>query len=113
MIKMSNIEGCTTFEIQHIKKIEADKIGYDVKKLQLELKNKVLKNIEKFTIWDYYVKTALMSNLRCSHAHVRTRNEVVGSKQKIFAQKGRGKARAKNKQSPLFRGGGAIFGPTK
>lgn len=39
------------------------------------------------------------------------RNEVVGSTRKIKKQKGTGTARAGSLNSPVFRGGGTIFGP--
>ena len=40
------------------------------------------------------------------------RAEIVGSTRKIKKQKGTGTARAGSIKSPIFRGGGRIFGPT-
>jgi large subunit ribosomal protein L4 len=44
-------------------------------------------------------------------AHVKTRFEVHGSHKKLYPQKGSGRARVGNKQSPVRRGGGKTFGP--
>ncbi|MCO4746319.1 MAG: 50S ribosomal protein L4 [Proteobacteria bacterium] len=43
---------------------------------------------------------------------VKGRAEVSGSGKKPFRQKGTGSARAGHKRSPIWRGGGAVFGPT-
>ena len=44
-------------------------------------------------------------------ANTKWRDEVHGSHRKVHPQKGTGKARAGDKQSPIRRGGGAAFGP--
>lgn len=44
-------------------------------------------------------------------ASSKTRYEVAGSHRKMRPQKGTGRARAGNRQSPIFRGGGKTFGP--
>ncbi len=41
----------------------------------------------------------------------KTRNEISGSTRKLKKQKGTGTARAGSIKSPVFRGGGTIFGP--
>lgn len=45
-----------------------------------------------------------------THA-AKTRSEVKGSTQKIYRQKGTGRARHGAKKAPLFRGGGVAHGP--
>ena len=43
---------------------------------------------------------------------VKTRSEVKGSSKKLHKQKGTGGARKGNLRSPIYKGGGSIFGPT-
>jgi large subunit ribosomal protein L4 len=59
-----------------------------------------------------YVKSYL-SGIRANTARVKNRTEVSGGGKKPKAQKGSGAARWGSKRSPLFVGGGQIFGPTK
>lgn len=58
-----------------------------------------------------YVKSYL-SSLRANTARVKNRSEVSGGGKKPKAQKGSGGARWGSKRSPLFVGGGQIFGPS-
>jgi len=48
---------------------------------------------------------------RRGSACAKTRSEVAGSSHKPWRQKGTGHARSGSKKSPLWRGGGTIFGP--
>lgn len=52
-----------------------------------------------------------MANKRQGTHKSKERNEISGSSKKIKKQKGTGSARAGNIKSPLFRGGGRVFGP--
>ncbi len=56
---------------------------------------------------------AQMANARQVLAHTKTRGEVRGGGKKPWKQKGTGRARAGTIRSPLWKGGGIIFGPTK
>jgi len=58
-----------------------------------------------------YVKSYLAS-LRANTARVKNRSEVSGGGKKPKAQKGSGGARWGSLRSPLFVGGGQVFGPS-
>lgn len=56
------------------------------------------------------VKQFLAAQRQGTHK-VKTRMEVKGSSKKLHRQKGTGGSRKGNLRSPLFKGGGTIFGP--
>lgn len=57
------------------------------------------------------VIVAYRAALRAGTASTLTKGEVAGSNRKPWAQKGLGRARAGYRQSPIWRGGGVVFGP--
>lgn len=68
-----------------------------------------LKTINEPSIYES-VKNYL-TNQRQGNASAKTRAEVSGSGAKPWKQKGTGRARAGSKRSPVWRGGGVVFGP--
>ena len=54
---------------------------------------------------------AYRANRRTGSANTKTRAEVAGNNKKIYRQKGTGNARHGDHQSPIFVGGGVVFGP--
>src|SRR6266705_4970659 len=54
---------------------------------------------------------AYRANQRMGTACTKTVGEVAGTNKKPWRQKGTGRARAGSFQSPLWRGGGVVFGP--
>lgn len=60
------------------------------------------------------LKEAVVSyqaNQRQGNASTRGRSEVKGSNKKPYRQKHTGRARAGDRKSPIWRGGGTVFGP--
>jgi len=57
------------------------------------------------------VVTAMRANRRSGTANTKTRAEVKASSKKPWRQKGTGRARAGTTASPIWRGGGVVFGP--
>jgi len=64
---------------------------------------------EAFSVW----VRQLLLNSRQGTVYSKTRAEVCRTGKKPWKQKGTGRARAGTARSPLWRGGGVIFGPQK
>lgn len=67
----------------------------------IEVKPSVLHSVVKMQL----------ANRRAGTASVKNRSDVKGSRRKLFRQKGTGRARRGDANSPLLRGGGVVFGP--
>lgn len=59
----------------------------------------------------HQVVTAILASRRRGTADTKTRGEVSGGGKKPWRQKGTGRARAGSIRSPLWKGGGSVFGP--
>lgn len=68
-----------------------------------------LKEINQTVIHDAVVVD--MANRRQATAKIKKRHEVSGGGKKPFRQKGTGRARAGSSVSPIWVGGGTVFGP--
>ena len=77
---------------------------------QIELQGSVF-GVEPNTHVMYLALKRQLNNARAGLASAKTRAEVSGGGKKPWKQKGTGRARAGSLRSPLFRGGGVIFGP--
>jgi 50S ribosomal protein L4, bacterial/organelle len=82
----------------------AEKIG------EIEL-NDQLFGVEVNTGILHEVVCMQRANRRSGNACTKTRGEVSGGGAKPWRQKGTGRARSGSRTSPLWRGGGTVFGP--
>ena len=87
-----------------IKNIEGKKLG------ELEVKFPLIEN-GKGTQAVHDVVVAYQAAQRSGTACTKNVGEVSGSNKKPWRQKGTGRARAGSHQSPLWVGGGVVFGP--
>jgi len=86
-----------------------DKNGKDSKK-KVKLSDSIF-GIEPNDHAIYLDVKQYLANQRQGTSKSKERAEITGSTRKIKKQKGTGTARAGSIKSPLFRGGGTVFGP--
>lgn len=77
---------------------------------EMQLSDKVFgEQINEAVIHEVVVNQ--MANQRVGTSSTKSRGEVRGGGRKPWRQKGTGRARAGSRRSPLWRGGGVVFGP--
>ncbi len=88
--------------------MKIDVFEFDNKVGQIDLSVLTSKSSEAVV---YRAVVATLANRRQGTASTLTKSEVRGGGKKPWRQKGLGRARAGSIRSPLWRGGGVIFGP--
>lgn len=93
------------------KSIEYDLLGINGEKLNSKhtLALNILENSGNYLIHKDILRHNQLQ--RQSTSSTKTRSEVRGGGRKPWKQKGTGRARAGSNRSPLWKGGGTIFGP--
>jgi large subunit ribosomal protein L4 len=86
---------------------------FDIDGKQLDVNHEITLNISE-TAGNYLLHRDFLrhsSSLRQGTVSTKTKSEVRGGGRKPWKQKGTGRARAGSNRSPLWKGGGVIFGP--
>ena len=88
-------------QVYNINKEKVGDISLNDELFGVEVKSHILHDIVRMQ----------RANRRSGNACTKTRVEVAGSSAKPWRQKGTGRARAGSRRSPIWRGGGTVFGP--
>ena len=93
--------------------MKADTFDQQGKKISQVLLPKEIFEVKMNQDLVHQVVVSQMANRRQVIAHTKSRAEVRGGGRKPWRQKGTGRARHGSTRSPIWRGGGITFGPTK
>jgi large subunit ribosomal protein L4 len=88
-------------------------IPFDINGNQLDANHELMLNVSE-TTGNYLLHKDVVRHFnsqRQGTVSTKTRSEVRGGGRKPWQQKGTGRARAGSNRSPLWKGGGVIFGP--
>ena len=88
-------------KIVNVENQEVSEISLDPNVFDVEIKEYLLHDMVRFQL----------AGRRAGTACTKTRVEVKGGGKKPWKQKGTGRARSGSRTSPLWRGGGVVFGP--
>ncbi|PID44918.1 MAG: 50S ribosomal protein L4 [Proteobacteria bacterium] len=91
----------STVEVKNIKNEKVGEIELNDQVFNLEVKEYLLHDVVRMQ----------RAAKRAGTASTKTRSEVRGSSAKPWRQKGTGRARSGSRRSPVWRGGGTVFGP--
>jgi large subunit ribosomal protein L4 len=109
---MTTKKSVKTKKAKEVKKISSipvfDSKGKEVDKFELD-KELFTGEVNKGAIYQFV--RMYNANQRRGTASTKTRGDVSGGGKKPYRQKGTGRARAGSSRSPLWRGGGKVFGP--
>ena len=95
-----------------IKNVPYDVVNYKGEKVGTIELSEELVNIEEHPASVQLAVRCQLANQRQATAKTKTRAEVRGGGKKPWRQKGTGRARAGSSRSPIWVGGGTVFGPT-
>ena len=91
----------STVNIYNTKNEKVGEIGLNPQIFNVEVKEHLLHDVVRMQL----------AGRRAGSACTKTRVEVSGGGAKPWRQKGTGKARSGSRRSPVWRGGGVVFGP--
>ncbi len=91
-------------------KVEIRKLDGSGTGKQVNLKKEVF-GIKPHENAVYLAIKSELANSRQGSASTKTRGDVKGSGAKLWRQKGTGRARVGDRRTPVWRGGGVVFGP--
>ena len=117
LIKEHSKEIITSSDVNKILTARSKTIGYnpvsstgEESNVKCKLKLKIIEKSGNYLVHKDVIRHH--NSRRQGTVSTKTRSEVKGGGRKPWRQKGTGRARAGSNRSPLWKGGGVIFGPT-